>query len=168
MLRQSPWPFRAAVLLSCGLYVCACAAPAVYSLQASLGGGPDYYQTYMGWTCLLFGWLDFGEVGTPGVLAWLANPLALVGAVLLLFRRSTGAAAFGALSVALGMLYLFFPGGHPNHPDVPLVGAWLWLCSFVVLTIAAMIRRRGGLSEKHAEPLSRATDLNYGKSTEQD
>jgi hypothetical protein len=66
------------------------------------------------------------------------------------------------------MLYLFFPGGHPNHPDVPLVGAWLWLCSFVVLTIAAMIRRRGGLSEKHAEPLSRATDLNYGKSTEQD
>ena len=149
MVRQSPWPFRTAVLLSCGLYMCACAALAADSWQTSLGGGADHYQTYTGLNCLLFGWLCL--FNAPTNLAWLANPLALVGAVLLLVRRPTGAARCGAVAFVLGLMYVFFPGGNPGHPDVPREGAWLWVGSLLALTIAALIRR-GWLARKHAEP----------------
>ena len=108
-------------------------------------------------SCLLYGWLDvFSALESPasidsfGRAAWLANPLALVAAVLLIARRSAGAAVFGAASIVVAMLYLLDPPG--RHLDVPRVGALLWLCSFVALTIAAVVRRGGSLARKHAEP----------------
>ncbi len=52
-----------------------------------------------------------------GMLAWLANPLAFVGAVLLLARRPTGAAAFGAASIVVGAQYVIDP---PDHRPLAL------------------------------------------------
>lgn len=165
MVRQCPWPFRAVLLISSILYLSACALPATDQwvthngpgLNPTMGTrteapateqqGSAYYETMRGLTCLLYGWLNL----LVGKVAWLANPLAFVGAVLLSFRRPTGAAAFGTASTVLALLYVLDLPGGPGHRDVPRVGAWLWLGSFFALTSAAMIRR-GSLARKHAEP----------------
>jgi hypothetical protein len=151
-------PYRAPLLISCGLYLAACALPATewwntpegYRTDDPLKGG--HYVTAPGWECLLLGWMFVPyvvQVGSFGTLAWLANPLALVGAALLVVRRPTGAAAFGVASFVVGALYVIDPPGRPEHehPDVPRVGALLWLGSFLALVIAATIRRRRSLHE---------------------
>jgi hypothetical protein len=104
----------------------------------------------MGWLCVPEV-PDAIEQGSFGMLAWLANPLAFVGAVLLFFRRHTGAAAFGAASVVVGALYVIDPPGRPA-PDLPQIGAWLWLGSLLALTVAALIRRGSSQAQKHSEP----------------
>ena len=151
MVRQSPRPFRAALLISFGLYVAACALPATeqqHDPKSGIGNlsmrevRSDGFYTMRGYTCLRWGW--FGHV------AWLANPLAFVGVVLLIFRRPTGAATFSAASTVVALLYVLFSLGD-HHGDVPLVGAWFWLSSLFALTIAAMIRRGASLPRKHAE-----------------
>lgn len=124
--------YRAALLISCGLYLLACALPATVRWQQSLGGGADRYETIMGLNCLLFGWL-----GEP---AWLANPLSFIASILLMCRRPTGAAAFAAASIIIALLYLLVPGAS-DHPDMPKVGAWLWSGSILALFVAAMVRR---------------------------
>lgn len=91
-----------------------------------------------GLTCLLNGWFEL----LVGRVTWLANPLAATGVALLIFRRHTGAMAFSAASVVLAMVYLLFPPGAPDHRDVPRVGAWLWLGSFIALTSGITIRRQ--------------------------
>ena len=109
MIRKSDWPYRAALLTACGLYLTACALPATKDWQTTnMAGGSKHYVTELGLMCLLSGWLDAidGLVsGSLGRLTWLANPLTLVGAVLLRYRRPTGAAAFGAAGVVAGLLY---------------------------------------------------------------
>ena len=164
MVCQNPRAFRAALLISCGLCLAACALPATdqwkipdgYRTDDPLKG--EHYETVPGIGCLLFGWIGvFSFLEYPanwdyssgfGWAAWLANPLALAGAVLLIFRRPTGAAAFCFLSVVVGMLFVIDPPRVRGHSDIPRVGAVLWLGSLVVLTIAAMIRRGGSKVEK--------------------
>jgi hypothetical protein len=157
--------YRAALSISCGLYLAACVLPATewwktpdsYSTDDPLKG--EHYVSAIGWECLTLGWMFAPaavEVGSFGMSAWLANPLALVGVVLLIFRRPTGALAFGVASFVVGALYVIVPPGRPGHPDVPRVGAFLWLGSFLALAIAAMIRRRASPARKHAEPGSAA------------
>jgi hypothetical protein len=101
-----------------------------------------------GLTCLLYGWLEL--IG--GRVAWLANPLALVGAVLLIGRRPTGAAVFAAAGLALALVYVLVPPGASDHRDVPRVGAWLWLGSLFALTAAALMRRERSPAHRPAEP----------------
>jgi hypothetical protein len=157
-------PYRAALLIACGLYLTACALPATewwktpdgYLNDDPLKG--EHYVTASGWACLTLGWMFVPaavEVGSFGMVAWLANPLALVGVVLLIFRLPTGATAFGVISFVIGAVYVIDPPGRPgrpSHPDVPQVGALLWLGSLLALAIAAMIRRGRSLARKHAEP----------------
>ena len=121
-----------------------------------MAGGHEHYMTRRGITCLLSGWIEL----LVGKVAWLANPLALVGAVLLIRRRHTGAAAFSAVSTVLALLYVLFPAGGSVHPDVPRTGAWLWWGSFLAMTSAAMIGRGASLAQKHAEPPYGTSDLN--------
>ena len=143
-------PYRTALLISCGLYLAACALPATewwkipdsYSSDDPLKGYRKH--TIDGWQCLLFGWL-----GEP---AWLANLIALVAVALLLLRRSRGAAAFGATATAIAIAYLLAPSSKADHPVEAQVGAVLWAGSFAALTAAALIRRGGRQQARHAEP----------------
>ena len=148
MFREYFKPYLAALLISCALYLVSCVLPATQDWRSTnLGaGGDEHYVIEDGWRCLVVGWMfvpNAIEKGSFGMLAWLANPVALIGAILLLFRRPTGATALGAASIVLGALYVFVPPGSPDHPDVPQVGAVLWVCSFIALTVAALIRRSG-------------------------
>ena len=167
MRRQSRWPYQAALFISCGLFFAACALPATdqWVTHDSSGSSPTmgtrteypateqqgsaYYETMQGWVCLLYGWLEL----VVGRVAWLANPLALVAAVFLIIRRPTGAAVLGVASVVVALLYILVPHGAPGHRDVPRVGAWLWLASFVGLTSVAMIRRSRSVERRQAEPV---------------
>jgi len=113
-----------------------------------MGGGPDRYQTIDGLRCLLFGWLSLLLVEA----CWLANPSALIAAILLMFRRPNGAVVFGAVSLVLALLYLLIPPGGSEHPDMPRVGAWLWSGSFLALFAAAVIRRGWPPETIHTTP----------------
>lgn len=156
---------RAVLWLACGLYVAACVLPAterwgsVDHLGSSMGQrGGQPYTTEPGWYCLAFGWMavpkvvEFGRLNELGLMAWLANPLAFVGMVLLLSRRNKAAAAFGAVSVVVALLYLIDPPKTNGHPDYPRVGAWLWLGSLIAVTVAALIRRVGRQTLELDEP----------------
>src|SRR6185312_17011475 len=156
MVHPSRRLYRAALLISSALYLAACALPAtdiwvIHDSDRSLPStgtrtenpatpqqGSGYYETVRGITCLGMGWINlFGFE-----IAWLANPLALIGAFLLIFRRPKGAAAFGAASLGIALLYLLVPPSWDNRPpEAPRLGAWLWLGSFIALTVAALIRR---------------------------
>jgi hypothetical protein len=161
MVRKYLGPYRVALLIACGLYLAACALPATewwktpdgYLNDDPLKG--EHYVTASGWECLTLGWMFVPaavEVGSFGMVAWLANPLALVGVVLLIFRLPTGATAFGVMSFVIGTVYVIDPPDRPDRPghsDVPQVGALLWLGSLLALAIAAMIRRGRSLARKH-------------------
>lgn len=132
--------------IACGLYVAACALPATkwWGNKNMGGGGIDHYMTEFGLTCLIWGWtlvVTAIQEGALDHLTWLANPLALVGVILLLVRRPTGAAAFSAAGAILGVSYLIAPPGSLGHPHLPQIGAWLWVCSLLTLTVAALQRR---------------------------
>lgn len=148
--------YRIALWLFSGLYLAACALPAtsVFTSTGWGGGGTMHYETEHGWECLAFGWIlvpSALEAGLVGLLAWLANPIALFAVGLLVFRRPTGAAVLAAASVIVGVLYVIFPPpGQDGHPHLPQVGAWVWLGSFLSLTAASLIRR--GSSQKLSKP----------------
>jgi drug/metabolite transporter (DMT)-like permease len=147
------------------LYLAACALPAVDQWELPSGGYStndpnhgEYYKSIPGWQCLLFGWLpvlsaiDVLEAGNIGWMAWLANPLALVGVLLLLFRRAGGALLAAGVGIALGTLYLVYPPRIHDHPDIPRIGAFLWLASLVLLALAALLRRANSPIEKPTAP----------------
>ncbi len=141
MDRRDTYLIWATLLIACGFYLAACVLPATkhWEHDGSPHGITQHnYRcvTYQGWPLLAVGWT--GVLG--GQLAWLANPAALASTILLLCRQWLGAATLGAVSVILGASYLIFPTVSNNQPDVPQVGAVLWVCSFVVLTVAALIR----------------------------
>ncbi|HEX3148563.1 MAG TPA: hypothetical protein VHR66_10795 [Gemmataceae bacterium] len=144
-------PYRSVILLSFGLYLAACVLPAIdwwktpdsYSTDDPLKG--EHYEAAPGWVCLTLGWIfvpEGVEIGSVGYLAWVANPLALVTLALLIFRRPTGAAVIAVVNLLVGALFVIVPPGRPGHPDLPRLGAWLWLGSLLALAIAAFFRRR--------------------------
>jgi len=105
-------------------------------------GGKEGYSSRWGLACLLFGWIEFGDLrkGQFGFLAWLANPLALITLIFFFCRLSKTAAFLGACTTFLASVYLFAPVGPPLHPDQPQSGAWIWVWSFFVLTFAAVVQ----------------------------
>jgi hypothetical protein len=152
---------RSAFWLAFGSFVAACVLPATKDWRSTdFGrGGNVHYVTENGWVCLVLGWTLVPwavEHGSTGMIAWLANPLALVSVTLLLFRRNTGAAAFGTASVIVGALYMIDPPRTDDHPDLPQVGAWLWVGCLLSLTVAALIRR--GISKAQTQAMPTAPD----------
>ena len=124
------------VFLAYAIYLTACGLPAteIWTIPQSssplgLNKGEGHYETIRGLQCLLFGWIgvfsflqfpaDWNYSSGFGWAAWLANPLALVGAFLLIFRRPTVAVLFCAVSFVFGMLYVIDPPSVNGHPDLP-------------------------------------------------
>jgi hypothetical protein len=161
MICDCRWLYRTVILIACGLYLAACALPATewwrtpdsYSSDDPLKG--EHYTVASGWECLVLGWMVVPEAvdhAAWGNLAWVANPLALIAAGLLIFRRPTGAAVFGVASFVVAAGFVIDPPGQPGHPNLVRVGAILWIASLLALAIAAMIRRSISQARKHAEP----------------
>lgn len=136
--------FRLALLFAFGLYGAACVLPAtkVWGSTNLAGGGKDVYVERIGLVCLVMGLVFLPDAVEQGstLVAWLANPLAFIGLLLSLVRRPVGAVVFGVVSVLVGALYVIAPPGRPE-PDLPQIGAWVWLGSLLALTATAFIRR---------------------------
>jgi hypothetical protein len=126
--------------LSVGLFLAACAAPALELIgreHTFLSGGAALFQ---GPLALLI-----------GQLAWCANPLWAVAVVLLLVRRLNGAASFAiaALVVANQTWTLFgteIPGDEGGVTKYYLKslqpGFYLWLLSFAALAVGALVLKK--------------------------
>jgi hypothetical protein len=96
-----------------------------------------------GWVSLLFGF---------GYLAWFANPLFVLGVVLLLLKRFSLALAVSALSLILATTTFFIreaeynEAGHTASVIGYGAGFYLWLASISVLLLtsllATLVRRK--------------------------
>jgi hypothetical protein len=90
---------------------------------------------------LLIGWLGL----FLGFIAWLANPLLLMGWLLLAVRqrRSAAACAFAATVCAGSFLFcktiVSDEAGHHSRITGYGLGYWLWLASAAVLLAASLV-----------------------------
>ena len=113
----------------------------------------DFEARCHGWEALLVGW--FGVLA--GCLAWLANPLSLLVAVLLHFKKWSNAfiAASVAACCALTTLFIYkpIPTGEPFE-NVLCIGAWFWFASIACVWFSSFVARRNAPSVHQAEPIS--------------
>jgi hypothetical protein len=89
-----------------------------------------------GWVCLLFGF---------EYLAWFANPLFVLGVVLLLLKRFSLALAVSVLSVILATTTFFIREAEYNEAGYTAsvigygAGFYLWLSSISVLFLTSLV-----------------------------
>lgn len=128
---------RGIVLASVVLYLVSLGLPAIAELYP--GGGRIDTAGYLV--------LGMGMIGLlAGQIGWFANPLWLLGAILLWRRRWTGAAtaAAGALLVGSASFFLQRTGmpsdSGDNIPTRLLIGFYVWWASLWVLAIGAVVR----------------------------
>jgi len=123
-MKIPPWLL---VLLSFGLYVVACAAPALMSVNPS---GKE--EPLTGIFCLIWGIMGIAAIWPP--LCWIANPWVFILWINVLRRRKSGpAGAWGGLLFAVfALVFLRFL---PEY--APQIGAYLWLTSIALAGWAA-------------------------------
>ena len=146
-----------------GLFVTACATPAL--VLRGPGEAPPHVPTeyvVTGLDSLVNGWVA-PWAGVP-LLAWYANPLWLVGLVLV--ARGAHRAARYVLATALVLasttLLLFWQGlpseavasGATSHLERPLVGFFLWVGAMLVPLLAATVERGPRLPAPRRAPTS--------------
>jgi hypothetical protein len=114
------------VALVLALYLAACALPAIHLPGEGAGEFRIPTEDAIGLKALLFGWgyLSFN-------LAWLANPLLLVGLICYGRRRDTAALILG-VAASLAALTTWSLPGRSFGP--PLIGYYLWQASCLALT----------------------------------
>jgi hypothetical protein len=97
--------------------------------------------TAPGFLLLLIGWISLSQ----GVVAWLANPLLLVGWQLLALRRVYAAAACAFTATVCAGSFLFrktiLTDAGGNHSSITGfgLGYWLWLASAAALFAASIV-----------------------------
>ena len=138
---------RAALVAGCLAW--ACYAVSLLLPAMAFEGGELFRNTWRGWDALVRGWVvwvaPFASFGSGGGLVaalfsfwlgvlWLTNLLVLVSPFLVFRPRARFSASLGrALPVAAAANATFV-----FTPDVqPAVGYYLWLTSFILLSIAA-------------------------------
>jgi peptidoglycan/LPS O-acetylase OafA/YrhL len=150
-------PENRVVLLAALLFLIACALPAIdlpHDSPDDMIRGPQ-----LGITAFLLGGFGLGlsllslmeNPGLHSVLvlmfsaSWVANPSLLVGCVLLRRKKYKGAIIAGMIALVLGCWYLINAWNLGPVPTraLPLVGAYFWLGSMVVLTTGATVMRAG-------------------------
>lgn len=123
-MKIPPW---ALTLISFGLYVAACASPALMSVHPS---GKE--EPIPGILCLFWGIIGVAAIWPP--LCWIPNPWVFLLWINVLRRRKTGPAGVwgGPLLAVFALAFLrFFPEYGPEY------GAFLWLASIAVAGWAA-------------------------------
>ncbi|MEI8020632.1 MAG: hypothetical protein WCH39_20685 [Schlesneria sp.] len=110
-------------------------------------GAPDQYP---GWPLLLFGWLGvFGVLDLKFyAVGWLANPLLIIGTLLLLFdhfdkRRLATIVLFAAAMFAVGGFLLkeimMDEGGNTAAVVGHNIGFWLWMAAIWFNFLVALV-----------------------------
>jgi hypothetical protein len=124
------------------LYLGACAAPAIEGTNIhgdSDGGAPGWVLLYLGAIAIFVpSWW----------LAWWANPVLVLGWVLLLARRPRAAAISGAVALFLSLGTWLPPVGEP------LVGYFLWVGSMAGLVAGSLWTRARLARQAESEPSS--------------
>lgn len=111
------------------LYLPACACPAVYVDDGGQACTAIRLGTVNGLSALLMGWLP------PWTIPWSANPLLLVGAILLLCRRAKAATYFGGAAATMGAVtWVYSWLGAWKGLEV---GYFLWQASLIVFAVGA-------------------------------
>lgn len=131
-------------LIFYAVFLAACVLPATERWEKHFtlfGSANQEYFEKSGARCLLMGWAELAEVSNGRIagLTWLANPMALAASIFLWIRVPSVAAIFGLNSILLASFYLISPLGTATHPDIPRIGAWVWLSSFIGLTVGSII-----------------------------
>jgi hypothetical protein len=131
-------------------YAAACLLPAIHLKTGAFIGHGSPAGPLPGWALLYPGGMIvlglFNPTLAPLAWAWLANPLLVIGSVLLLCRRPSSAmvAAMIALVLSAGCL---MPS---DGVDGLLAGFYLWVASMIALAIGAWFTRRATIRQASA------------------
>lgn len=125
-----------ALYLTLGLFLLSLTQPAFYIDRQDF----DAWSSPIG--LLLMGWLGI-LAGDSACLAWIANPLLILG-VVSLFKFDKFAPILGILAVAVSLTFL----GHeqiisseaPTYSNITEIklGYWLWVTSMGVFTLSSV------------------------------
>ncbi len=127
---------RWVLYISLGLFLLSLTQPAFYIDRVDY----DAWSSPIG--LLLMGWLGI-MAGDSACLAWLANPLLILGGVSL-FKFDKFAPVLGILAIAVGLSFL----GHteiisseaPTYSKITEIklGYWLWMISMATFTAGSI------------------------------
>jgi hypothetical protein len=118
------------------------------------------------WLLLLIGWMGL----FLGIIAWLANPLLLVGWLLLAGRQPRAAAVCALAATVCAGSFLFYKtmitdeAGHRSRITGYGLGYWLWLGSAAVLVAASLVAVFGSRDHDESESVKPDRDSVVKKS----
>jgi hypothetical protein len=125
--------------LSPALFLVACALPCLEFLE-----GKGKIDIMLGLRALAVGWSGI----FAGITAWYANPVWLLGAVMVFWGRPIVGVFAGAFAVVIGLstrkvIGRELPADEGNVNKMTLVrvhrGYYVWLASFATLTVASLV-----------------------------
>lgn len=126
--RLAEWRWVAAL----GLFAVSLALPGLHLVDG---------EVVPGWRLLLTAWYGFLVLEFP----WLANPLFVIGMVLLPLGRIRPAAVFGLAAFAVGLLSLRSKIWIAHHTPIDHLGLgfYVWMAAFAVLASCLVPARSG-------------------------
>jgi hypothetical protein len=121
------------------VYCTACIAPAI-DFGPPRGGPHGLSGESSGIATLATGWMQLIVITSPQITlehkisaaSWLANPIGLLGLILLACRLPMFAVFPSGIALNLGVWYLIYPTGKP------MIGAYLWVASMALLVISCI------------------------------
>lgn len=122
--------------VSLGIFLFSLTQPAFYIDRADY----DAWSSPIG--LLLMGWLGI-MAGDSACMAWLANPVLILGAVSL-FKFEKFAPILGILAVAIGLSFLgqeeIISSEAPTYSKITEIklGYWLWIVSMATFTFGSI------------------------------
>jgi hypothetical protein len=123
------------------LYAIACLLPAIHLKTGAFIGHGSPPGPIPGWALLYPGAMIvlglFNPTLAPLAWAWLANPLLVIGSVLLACRKARGAIVTAVIALVLSAGCLM----PSDEVDGLLVGYYLWVASMIALAIGASVVR---------------------------
>lgn len=124
------------------LYGLACLCPAIR--DETQNSSFLNIGTMRGFQVLIIGWIP------PFCIPWSANIFLLVGWLLLLWKRYSGALLCGIIAVMVGLITWVITAG--RWSDMILIGSYLWEASLVVFVLGVLaVRKEAPLTAKAAQ-----------------
>jgi hypothetical protein len=132
---------NAVLIASLVLFVVACCLPALEFRKSN-----NTHDVMFGLRAFVVGWSGF----FAGVNAWFANPVWMLGMILVVVGKNhmglvTGVVAIAIAATTFSILGRELPGDEGNVTKTTVIkllpGCYVWLASLVLLPIAALFQR---------------------------